>query len=97
MTDQKIDGINEQRTVIRLREAIAFYDALPEETKKRFRETTDHFELHFGFGMFLRNAILWKNDISMLAGELWVVRGEVEKGNCRLTYPDRPHGGSARR
>ena len=68
MTNQQIDEKKQQRTVIRLREAIAFYDALPEETKKQCRETTDDLALHFGLGLFLRNAILCKNDIHMLAG-----------------------------
>jgi hypothetical protein len=80
------DAQQEQRTVIRLRDAIAFYDGLPEKTKKQFRETTDDLALHFGFGMFLRNAILWKNDITLLAAELRVVKEEVENGSGRLTY-----------
>ena len=72
--------------MIRLRDAIAFYDSLPDKTRKRFRAATDVSDLHFGFGMFLRNAILWKNDIKLLAVELKVVREEVGKGRSTLTY-----------
>src|SRR5687768_11971680 len=85
MTDVPAEE-GEGRPVIRLRDAIAFYDSLPENTRKRFRAATDVSDLHFGFGMFLRNAILWKNDIKVLAVELKVVREEVGKGRSTLTY-----------
>jgi hypothetical protein len=74
--------------VIRLRDAIAFYDSLPAKTRKRFCELTDSdfFERHHGFGMMFRNALLWRNDIKLLAAELTIVKEEVENGRNTLTY-----------
>ena len=77
-------SVQEQRPIIRLRDAIAFYDSLPDKTRKRFRAATDVSDLHFGFGMYLRNAILWKNDIKFLAAELKVVREDVGKSSVMV-------------
>jgi hypothetical protein len=78
----------EVRPVVTLRQAIAFYDALPEKTRKRFSELTesDLFERHHGFGMMLRNALLWHSDTKLLWAQLTFVKQQVEQGRSSLTY-----------
>lgn len=73
---------------MRLRDCLKFFDNLPPETKAQFDDVrnADHFTRHFGFGRFLRNQLLWKFDIALLAYEIEVVKRGYGEG-CTTSNP----------
>ncbi len=69
-------GVAEPRSFsphpVRLREAIKFYEGLPDSTRQQLRSVSEHNLpwLHFCFGLHLRNNLLWGRDVVILAREI---------------------------
>jgi hypothetical protein len=73
---------------IRLRDAMAFYDALPAKTRGQFRDVAENdlLALHWGLGLFVRNWLIDKNDCEMLAADLCALRKAYEAGETKFTF-----------